>query len=168
MELPYSGISSEVEELRKFLFMIVFNRWIYFFVSVIFLFGIQCKRPYNSKLQAEYKSIYIDQFKLTYFRQLLIKGYNNSEAIQQIIKLDHSGFTEPILTMDDYKLIDSLTTADNQKMQMDSTNSIGKVAEGAEGKHPLGFILGKLESKWLDSLANKRYEHSGIKETHDN
>ena len=61
-----------------------------------------------------YKSIYIDQFKLTYFRQILSKGYNNSKAIQEIISSDHSGFTEPILTEDDYKLIDSLTTVDNE------------------------------------------------------
>jgi hypothetical protein len=65
--------------------------------------------------------------------------------------------------MDDYKLIDSLTTVDNQKMRMDSARSIGRVAEGAEGKHPLGFILDKLDSKWLDSLANKRYKSSGVK-----
>ena len=114
-------------------------------------------------LRKEYKSIYIDQFKLTYFRQLLIKGYNNSKAIQEIIKFDHSGFTEPILTLDDYKLIDSLTTVVGKKMQIDSTNSIGRVAEGAEGKHPLGFILYNLTSKCLDSIAHKRYKSSGVK-----
>ncbi|MES2332250.1 MAG: hypothetical protein V4539_21760 [Bacteroidota bacterium] len=115
--------------------------------------------------RAMYKSIYIDQFKLVYFRQMLIKGYNNSKAIQEIIQLDHSGFTELILTMDDYKLIDSLATADNLKMQIDSARSFGRVAEGAEGKHPLGVILGKLNSKWLDSLANKRYRRSGVRKT---
>jgi hypothetical protein len=91
---------------------------------------------------------------------MLIKGYNNSKAIQEIIKLDHSGFTEPILTLDDYKLIDSLTIVDNQKMQLDSANSIGQVAEGAEGKHLLGIILAKINSKWLDSTATKRYKHN--------
>ena len=93
---------------------------------------------------------------------MLLKSYNNSKTIQEIIKLDHSGFTEPILTMEDYKLIDSLTAVDNQIMKIDSTNSIGKVAEGAEGKHPLGFILNKIESKWLDSLALKRLKLAGI------
>ncbi|MEP6951095.1 MAG: hypothetical protein ABI863_17535 [Ginsengibacter sp.] len=110
-----------------------------------------------------YESIYIDQFKLTYFRQLLVKGFNDSKAVQEVIQFDKSGFTEPILTIDDFRLIDSLTTLDNLKMEMDSTNTIGRVAEGAEGKHPLGFILNKLDSKWLDSLANKRYQGSGVK-----
>ncbi|MBC7587873.1 MAG: hypothetical protein H7178_05870 [Chitinophagaceae bacterium] len=97
---------------------------------------------------------------------MLVKSYNNSKAVQEIINLDHSGFTEPILTLDDYKLIDSLTIVDNQQMQLDSANSIGRVAEGAEGKHPLGLILYKINSNWLDSLANKRYKGSGVKQTY--
>jgi hypothetical protein len=110
-----------------------------------------------------YKSIYIDQFKLTYFRQILIKGYNNSTAIQEIISFDHSGFTEQILTEDDYKLIDSLTTADNEKMKIDSTQG-NRRAEGAHGKRQLGFIIDRLNGKWLDSLASKRYKSSGVRQ----
>jgi len=94
---------------------------------------------------------------------MLVKGFNNSKAVQELIDLDHSGFTEPILTIDDLELIDSLTTTDNIKMKIDSANRIGRVAEGAEGKHPLGFILDKIDSKWLDSLANKRYRISEVK-----
>ena len=104
------------------------------------------------------KSIYIDQFKLAYFREFLRKSYNSSKAIQEIISSDHSGFTEPILTEDDYKLIDSLTTADNEKLKIDSIQS-NRRAEGAQGKRPLGFILNRLSGKWLDSLANKRYKN---------
>ena len=138
---------------------------IYFFVLLASIIGLDCKSTQNSTSQrAMYKSIYIDQFKLTYFRQMLIKGYNNSKAVQEIIKLDHSGFSEPVLTMDDYKLIDSLTIVENQKMQLDSASNIGRVAEGAEGKHLLGFILDKINSKWLDSLATKRYKSSGVKQ----
>jgi len=127
--------------------------------------GLKCKSTQNSTSQkAMYKATYIDQFRLTYFRQLLIKGYNNSNAIQEIISNDHSGFTEPIiLTEDDYKLIDSLTTVDNEKMKIDSTEG-NRRAEGAQGKRPLGFILNKLKSRWLDSLANERYKTSGVKE----
>jgi hypothetical protein len=95
---------------------------------------------------------------------LLIKSYNNSNDIQNIINLDRSGFTEPILTSKDYKLIDSLTTADNIKLTTDSTSSIGKVAEGTEGKHILGYVLMRLESKWLDSLAKKRYKSAKVNE----
>lgn len=106
------------------------------------------------------KEIYVDQFKLTYFKRLLIKSYNNSQAIQEVIAQDHSGFTEPVLTLKDLKLIDSLTTLDNFNLKADSTSSIGRVAEGAEGKHPLGYILNILDNNWLDSLARKRYEVS--------
>lgn len=132
-------------------------------LAFIILVCAQCQSSKRSGfLRKEYKSIYIDQFKLTYFRKILIKGYNNSKAIQEIIKLDHSGFAEPILTADDYKLIDSLTTIDNQIMIIDSADGKRR-AEGAQGKRPLGFIFDKLDSKWLDSLANKRYKSSGLK-----
>lgn len=104
-----------------------------------------------------YKEIYLDQFKLTYFRKLLIKSYNNSEAIQEIISQDHSGFTEPVLSLKDLKLIDSLTTEDNRRLKEDSASSIGRVAEGAEGKHTFTYILDMLDSRRIDSLANERY-----------
>lgn len=135
---------------------------IYFFLLLASISGLQCKSARNSTSQkAMYKSIYIDQFKLTYFRQILRKGYNNSEAIQEILSLDNSGFTEPILTQDDYKLIDSLTTADNERMKIDSTEG-DRRAEGAQGKRPLDFTLDRLNSKWLDSIANRRYKNSGV------
>jgi hypothetical protein len=103
------------------------------------------------------KEIYLDQFKLTYFQKFLIKSYNNSEAIQEIIAQDHSGFTEPVLSLKDLKLIDSLTTEDNLRLKEDSASSIGRVAEGAEGKHTFTYILDMLDSRWIDSLANERY-----------
>ena len=131
-------------------------------VFIIFTFS-HCQSTKRARfLRKEYKSIYVDQFKLTYFRQMLIKGYNNSNAIQEIIKLDHSGFTEPILTEEDYKLIDSLTSIDYQEMRIDSLRG-SRRAEGSNGKRPLGFILKKIDSKWLDSLANKRYKSAGLK-----
>lgn len=136
--------------------------FIYSFVLLAPIIGLQCKNIHNSATQkAIYKDIYIDQFKLTYFRQILIKGHNNSKAIQEIISSDHSGFSESILTGDDYKLLDSLTTADNEKMKMDSVQG-NRRAEGAEGKRPLGFILARLNSKWLDSIANKHYKNSEL------
>ncbi len=139
------------------------NRKFIFFVLLAFMIGLQCKSIHNSTSHKEmYKSIYIHQFKLTYVRQMLIKGFNNSNAVQELMRVDNSGFTEPILTTDDFKLIDSLTTIDELKMEMDSTERVGIVAEGAEGKHPLGFILDKLDSKWIDSIASKRYKSSGI------
>lgn len=128
-------------------------------ITVCFLFAT-CHSSHSVVHSKEFKQIYIDQFKLTYFRSVLLKCYNNSEDIENIIHLDKSGFTEPILTIADYHLIDSLTTADNIKLVEDSTISIGRVAEGAEGKHILGFVMKKLQSKWLDNLAKSRYKYA--------
>jgi hypothetical protein len=132
--------------------------------AAIMLFAC-CKNSNGPKSHNEnYKEVYITQFKLTYLRSLLIKSYNNSNDIQTIINLDKSGFTEPILTTYDYRLIDSLTRADNTKLTIDSANSIGRVAEGAEGKHILKCVIDKIESKWLDSLASRRYVYAKVDE----
>ena len=52
---------------------------------------------------------------------------------------------------------------DNQIMMEDSTNRIGMVAEGAEGKHVIGYLISKFEHKWIDSLAKVRYKTLGVK-----
>ncbi|UTM21736.1 hypothetical protein [Dyadobacter chenhuakuii] len=108
------------------------------------------------------KAIYVDEFKLTYFRKMLLKTYNNADAAREIIEQDHSGFTEIVLTMADYKLLDSLTNADNEFLKADSAYSIGRRAEGAEGKKSLGLILDRISSDWLDSLALRRFEISNV------
>jgi hypothetical protein len=125
-------------------------------------FAFSCESTRRTATQKEqFKAIYLNQFKLTYFRQLLAKSYNNSNAVQEIIGADHSGFTEPILTADDHHLIDSLTTIDNEYLKVDSTEG-NRRAEGAQGKRPLGFIMQKLKGKWLDSLAKQRLKLSGV------
>jgi len=124
---------------------------------------IQCHNSRAKEQQSEMKSIYLNNFKLIYFRKLLQSGFNNSEEVKTIIKFDRSGFTEPVLTDDDYHLIDSIVLLDNLKMTSDSANRIGNVAEGAEGKHVLAYILNRLESKWLDSLAKERYKTSDVR-----
>ncbi len=114
----------------------------------------------KTSLKAQYKAAYMNQFKLTYLRRLLSISYNNSTAILEIISNDHSGFTEPILTIEDYKFIDSLTTIDNQYLIADSLESHRR-AEGAQGKRPLDYIMNKLSNKWLDSLAKRRLKLNG-------
>ena len=109
----------------------------------------------------QFKEVYTSEFKLTYFRKLLLAGFNNSESVKDLVRSDRSGFTEPVLSEYDHRLIDSLVYLDNQYMAHDSASSIGTVAEGGEGKHVLGYILNRLESKWLDSLATRRYKQSG-------
>ncbi|MBE7171881.1 MAG: hypothetical protein INR73_14935 [Williamsia sp.] len=131
---------------------------VFSYSTVLFLSlaGLTCKSTGNVASQkAMYRSIYFDQFKLTYFRRFLLKSYNYSAAIQEIINRDHSGFTEPILSDADDHLIDSLTTADNELMKIDSAKGPLR-AEGAQGKRPFDYMLDKLNSKWLDSLARKR------------
>jgi hypothetical protein len=137
----------------------------YFILLTISLISTSCESTRRtSSLKSQYKEIYVEQFKLTYFRQLLIKSYNNSNPVREIIGADHSEFTEPILTEEDYILIDSLTTIDNQHQIADSTEGYRR-AEGAQGKRPLGFIMDKLTSKWLDSLAKRRLKLSGVPST---
>lgn len=135
---------------------------LYSILLAIVMITMSCdntKKVDSQKIQNE--EIYIDQFKLTYFRQLLRKSYNNSNSVNEIISNDHSGFTEPILTEIDFKLIDSLTTIDNQRLVTDSSEGHLR-AEGAQGKRPLGFIMDRLTSKWLDSLAKSRMKISGV------
>ena len=62
-----------------------------------------------------------------------------------------------------YCFLGSIVLLDNIKMTSDSVNRIGNVAEGAEGKHVLAYILNRLESKWLESLAKERYKTSDVR-----
>jgi hypothetical protein len=130
---------------------------------LMFLF-VQCKTMKENRNEIkQFKSVYLHQFKLEYTLNLLQAGFNHSEAINSIISFDHSGFTEPILTTADHHIIDSLAYLDNQIMMTDSTNSIGMVAEGAEGKHIMSYLINKYESKWIDSVAKVRYKTLGVK-----
>ena len=129
-----------------------------FKISII-LFAIlfvSCKSNYKS-FQSQFKEIYVNQFKLTYTKQLLKKSYNNSMQINSILIEDRSGFTEPILTEKDYNYIDSITTSEANKIKIDSTESIGRVAEGAEGKHILSFLLTRIESAEFNKIIKSRY-----------
>jgi len=136
------------------------------FVTVslfIFLF-VQCKTMKENRQDIkQFKSIYLDQFKLTYTRRLLQIGFNNSTSINNILDTDPRGFTERILSDADYHLIDSLVYQDNQIMITDSTNRIGMVAEGADGKSVLDYLISKYVSKWIDSVAKVRYKTLGVK-----
>ena len=117
-----------------------------------------CKSTQGWTNKKEMKGIYIPNFKLTYFKKILIAGYNNTNEIKSIVFADHSGFSEPILSMEDYDLIDSLVKIDNHAMILDSINRIGSVAEGAEGKHVFGYALSKYQSSWLDKLSKERFK----------
>ena len=115
---------------------------------------------YNSQCQTTYmkqmKESYLYDFKMSYFKTLLYEAFNRSNEIKKILLLDRSGYGEMILSYEDNKLIDSLVKIDNQIMVRDSLNTIGRVGEGAEGKHVFVYAIGRYQSKWLDSIANAR------------
>lgn len=102
------------------------------------------------------KEVYLNEFKTTYFKSLLRKGFNNTTGYNDAVKIDCSHFAEPILTQDDYIFIDSLTTVGNKIMMKDSIESFERRAEGAGGKQVFYYGLDQYNSKWLDSIAHKR------------
>lgn len=138
-----------------------FNLFSAFLVSggILVLCCAGCRSRQVKQDEASNKTIYVDQFKLTYFRMLLGKAYNHSAAVQEMLLNDHSGFTEPILDDRDIRFIDSLTRADNERMRADSAQGALR-AEGAQGKRPLAYMLRTLESKWLDSVAVRRFRNT--------
>ncbi|MFN7821727.1 MAG: hypothetical protein ACK5PO_02080 [Bacteroidota bacterium] len=120
---------------------------------------IGCK-PYEQsvKYKKQMEEAYVFTFKITYFRQLLTEAFGNSDAIREALATDHSGFGEPILSIQDLALIDSFSKVDNQVIVLDSVDRVGRVGEGAQGKQILSFALFRYQSKWLDSLAKVRYK----------
>lgn len=120
---------------------------------------IGCK-PYEQsvKYKKQMEETYVFTFKITYFRQLLTEAFGNIDAIREALATDHSGFGEPILSIQDLALIDSFTKVDNQVIVLDSVDRVGRVGEGAQGKQILSFALFRYQSKWLDSLAKVRYK----------
>jgi hypothetical protein len=142
--------------------MSIMKRMLRMFLCLyVFVLVFSCKTTRVPSEKAQRKAIYVDQFKLTYVRKVLLKSYNNSKAINEIIDLDHSGFTEPVLTTEDYKLIDSLVEAENEKMKVDSVDG-DRRAEGAQGKRPFDFILKTLKDRSLEKLAIRRFKKSGL------
>ena len=127
---------------------------------ILFIVAVSssCKSTHTWTSKKEMKEIYIPNFKLTYFKRLLIAGYNNTNEIKSIVFDDRSGYSESILSIKDYDLIDSLVKIDNHTMVLDSINRTGKVAEGAEGKHVFGYALNKFQSNWLDKLSKERFK----------
>ena len=99
------------------------------------------------------------------FKTLLRKAFNNDKGYLEAVKIDRSNYGEIILVAGELRLIDSLTTIDNQFMVTDSIDGIGRKAEGTEGKVVFNYALDKYNSKWLDSISKihfKKYWKSEI------
>jgi hypothetical protein len=129
-------------------------------LSISFVFQ-NCKssKQIIKPKQSNDELLFINEFKLTYFRQIFLKGFNNINEIHYVLSKDNSGFTELLLLKEDFKLIDSLSTTANEAMIIDSMNGLYR-AEGAQGKRPLQYIMDKLQSNWIDSIASVRYNLS--------
>jgi len=127
-------------------------------ILILMSFFAYCTTSKIRNAHSQMEQSYLYDFKLNYFRKLLIRGFNESEAIKSVIASDRSGYGEPLLSIEDYQLIDSLTGIDNSVMLQDSINRVGRVSEGAQGKQVLSYALLKYESKWLDSLAKERWQ----------
>lgn len=131
------------------------NKKYFSFLLVIYLFGCGIRR-HQSKAEKQLEEIYIQEFRTTYFKTLLKKGFNNDPKYIEAVSIDASHYGEIILDLEDYQLIDSLTNIDNDIMVKDSIDRIGKVAEGAEGKKVFYYALDKYNSHWLDSITKVR------------
>jgi hypothetical protein len=129
--------------------------WKAFSICTI-IFATAISSSAQKKVQSE-KEIYIEEFKFRYYEGCLKYGFNNSAEINKLLKEDQSGFSELILG-DRYIVIDSLARVAGAKMQADSASSVGKRAEGAQGKRVFSTCLSSYESKWLDSLARDAYK----------
>jgi hypothetical protein len=127
-------------------------------VTTLLIIQIGCVLPRSYNLNRDFKEIYIYSFKMTYFKQLLLVGFNNTDEIQTLLIKDRSGYGEPILTKQDNSIIDSLVKIDNAKMIQDSILSIGTRSEGVQGKRVFDYSIKMFNSKWLDSLANSQYK----------
>ncbi len=124
-------------------------------VVIVFLYG--CKAGYEATGKNRMKKIYLQHFKMQYFKQMVLAGLNNTNEIIKIFDIDKSFPTELFLSGDDLPLIDSLALADNKIMIQDSINSIGK-ANTVQGKKVFSYALNKYNSKGLDKMAKKRYK----------
>lgn len=118
-----------------------------FALALLFLTSCQSLRE-----RRELRSIYIEEFKLTYFETLLQKAFHHPE-FQKATASDRSHFSEPILTESSRTLIAQYTTLHAAQIQQDSIQSIGHRAEGSQGKRVWAFALKQYESKWLEGLA---------------
>ncbi|TRX29907.1 hypothetical protein FNW52_20470 [Flavobacterium sp. ZT3R18] len=118
-----------------------------YLLCVLFLFS--CSTIRNSKKD---KDIYIEEFKFAYFAACLNHGFDNSKEIKKLFEIDKSGYGELILG-EKYFFVDSLARITAKKIKLDSLNSIGRKAEGSDGKHVFSECLCTYNSKWLDSIA---------------
>lgn len=125
-----------------------------FFYVVIALYG--CKSHHVEKKLSD-KQIYVYNYKGSFLRSCLKKGFSNNSEINNLLKSDKSYISDFLLSEKGYKKIDSLAESISQEIKYDSVNSIKKRAEGSVGKRVIEKCICFYESKKLDSIANQMY-----------
>lgn len=120
---------------------------------------IGCSTSSQNSWNQHMKEAYISDVKQVYFRDCLKHGFDNEE-IRKLNRIDRSIMTDGVLGVSLYEKLDSLSKLTAQRMIQDSINSVGRVAEGAEGKSVYGSCLREYNSAWLDSLARKEWKKS--------
>jgi hypothetical protein len=125
-----------------------------FFYVVIALYG--CK-SYHVEKKLSDKQIYVYNFKGSFLRSCLKKGFSNNSEINNLLKSDKSYISDFMLSEKGYKKIDSLAESISQEIKNDSIQSVNKRAEGSVGKRVIEKCICFYESKKLDSIANQMY-----------
>ena len=124
------------------------------FYIVIALYG--CK-SYNVEKKMNDRQIYVYNFKGSFIRSCLKKGFNNNTEINKLLKSDKSYVSDFMLNEKGYKEIDSLAKLISKEIEIDSIQSINKRAEGSVGKRVIEKCICFYEGKKLDSIANQMY-----------
>ncbi len=126
------------------------------FISLYILVS-GCKNNRHLTYNKSLKHAYVYDFKITYFKQLLLEGFNKSEAIKEVLNNDASkGLSDSQLSLQDIEIINHYAKMGNIEMEKASIKNPG-MAEGSEGKYVFSFALERFNSQWLDSLSNARY-----------
>lgn len=111
----------------------------------------------NGKYPKAYKEAFIDGFKTLTFCKCVQYG---NPKMDDLAKEDVSCRVPDYLFME-MNVIDSLAKAEIIKLQLDSFNRAGRVAEGMDGKRTIIHCLEQYQSKKLNSFAKNRFHKEG-------
>ena len=132
-------------------------RTILIFLVALFSMPYSCKNNRRHTNNNNLQDAYVYDFKIRYFKQLLLEGFNQSQAIKEVLNEDASkGLSDSQLSLQDIEIINRYAQIGNTEMVKNSMYD-STMAEGSQGKYVFSFALEKFNSKWLDSLSKARY-----------
>lgn len=109
---------------------------------------------------------WVDEYKITTFQRCLFLGYNRSQEIRDLFKIDRSTVQDFPLGVDQYKYIDTLVQPIIEQAKLDSAENFNKYLNGmnkTEGTELNGipiikYCLGYFSSNELDSISKHRIQ----------